>query len=126
MERKFSWVTPKGAKIDATFRVEHITQKTVDADGWKCEVAADEWYRECTSMTVNGKPQAMHTLDSIHNRVVIGRQGRQEIGAILPADVVEGLYGEERRAREAKLERELAAEAEYNAHYERVCKAMSY
>lgn len=126
MEKKFSWVTPKGAKIDATFWVEHITRKTVDADGWKCEVDADEWFRECTAMTINGKPQAMHNLDNIHKRVVVGRQGRQEIGAVLPADVLEGLYGDERRAAEAKLKCELAAEAAYNAHYERVRKAMSY
>lgn len=126
MERKFSWITPKDAKIDATFRVEHITRKTADADGWKCEVAADEWYRECTSITINGKAQTTHSLDSIHKRVTVGRQGRNEIGVLLPADVVEALYGEERRAADEKLKRELAAESAYNAHYQRVHKAMSY
>lgn len=126
MEMQFSWQTPKGAKIEMTVTVEHITRKTVDADGWKCDVDCDEWYYECTSMTVNGNSQAIHSLDNIHKRVVVGRQGRNEIGATLPADVVEAIYGEERRAADEKLQRELAAEAAYNAHYERVRKAMSY
>lgn len=124
-ELHFEWTTPKGAAIAMDVTVEHITRETVDADGWKCEVNCDKWLRECTAMTVNGKPQAMHSLDNIHKRVTIGRQGRQEMGATLPADVVEAIYGEERRARAAKLERELAAAARYEAHYNKVRKAMS-
>lgn len=124
-EMSFAWTTQKGAKIEMTVTVEHITRETIDADGWKCEVNCDKWFRECTAMTVNGKPQAMHRLDNIHERVITGRQGRNEIGATLPADVVEAIYGEERRARAAKLERELDAAARYEADYKKVVKAMS-
>lgn len=124
-ELHFEWTTQKGTAIALDVTVEHITRETVDADGWKCEVNCDKWFRECTVMTVNGKPQAMHRLDNIHERVITGRQGRSEIGATLPADVVEAIYGEERRACAAKLERELASAARYEAHYNKVVKAMS-
>lgn len=124
-QMNFAWTTQKGAKIELTVTVEHITRETVNADGWKTEVACDKWRRECTGMTVNGKAQSMHRLDDIRERVVVGRQGRNEIGVTLPADVSEAIYGEERRARAAKLERELAAAARYEARYNKVRKAMS-
>lgn len=126
-EMSFAWTTQKGAKIEMTVTVEHVTRETIDSDGWKCEVNCDKWFRECTAMTINGKPQAMHKLSYFGNKdtVVIGYQGRNPMGATLPADVVEAIYGEERRARAAKLERELAAAARYEAHYKKVVKAMS-
>ena len=126
-ELHFEWTTQKGAAIALDVTVEHITRETVDADGWKCDAACDKWFRECTAMTVNGKPQAMHKLSYFGNKdtVVIGYQGRNPMGVTLPADVSEAIYGEERRARAAKLERELAAAARYEAHYNKVVKAMS-
>ncbi len=125
-EMSFAWTTQKGAKIEVTFVVEHITRETISADGWPVEVDCDKWRRECTAMSVNGKPQAMHEYDYIHNRVDIAHKGNTRLGAELPAHVVEAICGEERRARDAKLDRELAAAAKYDAHCAMMRKAMGY
>lgn len=127
-EMSFAWTTQKGAKIDITFVVEHITRETISADGWPVEVDCDKWRRECTAMSVNGKPQAMREISKWGGKdtVVIGYQGRNPMGVMLPADVVEAVFGEERRARAEKLDRELAAAAKYDAHCAMMRKAMGY
>ena len=39
----YTWKTPRGARIEATITVNHITSRTVSADGWPVEVKCNDW-----------------------------------------------------------------------------------
>jgi hypothetical protein len=98
MKKAFAWTTPKGAKIEATITVEHITRKIVDADGDKVEVSCDEWFRNVEAITVNGKETEMRNLWQKDGRqiIVIGKRGNDYLMVVVPSDVEEYLYSGER------------------------------
>lgn len=62
MTKTYNWTTPRGAAIQATISVEHITRETISADGWPVEVSCDRWQRTVDSMTVNGQPTELKEL----------------------------------------------------------------
>ena len=108
MKKTFTWTTPRGAKIEATFTVEHCTKKTVYADGWNMEVACDEWQRYIDSLTVNGKATEQKDLWWGPNNepiIIIGKRGKDTLMVAIPSDVDEYLFAEEREAKE-KAQRE--------------------
>lgn len=126
MTKTYTWTTPKGAKVDMTVTVNHITRETINADGNRIEVACDRWERTVDACKVNGKDTAMKMLAYANGirAIIIDRKGRQDIGAALPEDVIEGIYGEEAAANAAKLDAAIKAENEYEAHRAKVLKAM--
>lgn len=126
MKMNFEWTTPKGAKIAATFAVNHITSETVNADGHKIEVKANRWEREVVSLTVNGKATEMHHLTyySGTSAIQIGKVGKSPVLVAIPADVVDALYNDQRKADMAELAQAEKTEREYDAHYNAVLKMM--
>lgn len=104
MTKTYSWTTPKNVKVEATITVEHITHKTVDVDGCLVERKCDEWRRSIDALTLNGK-DAKIKMFSVYNGqdvIVVDRVGKNDVMALLPANVVAEVYGEERKAAEAK------------------------
>ena len=128
MKSTYAWTTPKGASIEMTITVEHITHKTIDADGFEVEVNCDEWMREINSCKVNGKETALKELAIINNTdcVVIARRGADRVAAALPSDIAEAIFGEERKDRAEKKAATKKMMDEYDAHREMMKKVMGY
>lgn len=53
--KTYNWTTQRGAKIEMTITVEHITRETTSADGFEMKVSCDKWLRTIDDITVNGK-----------------------------------------------------------------------
>lgn len=128
MKSTYAWTTPKGASIEMTITVEHITHKTIDADGFEVEVNCDEWMREINSCKVNGKETALKELAIINNTdcVVIARRGADRVAAALPSDIAGAIYGEERKDRAEKKAATKKMMDGYDAHREMMKKVMGY
>lgn len=126
MTKTYTWTTPKGANIEMTVTVNHITSEMVNADGNLIEVACDRWERTVDACRLNGKDTAMKELDYVNGKraIIIARNGRQEICAELPEYAIKGIYGNEIAANAAKLDAAIKAEKAYEAHRTMVLKAM--
>lgn len=124
MKKTLTWITPKGAKIELTVDIKHVTETETCADGDVVKVGCDYWIRTVESCKLNGAETPMKQLDDFHNRLIVNRVGRQEIGAELPADVIEELFGEERRAEREALERRLNIAAKREAEIAKVERMM--
>lgn len=122
----YKWTTPRGANVELTVDVQHITTKTVSADGFDLDVKCDEWHRNITECRVNGK--ATERKELCYERgmscVLVGYQGKNRILIALPKDVEEAIYGEERKAAKEKEARRAEVEKAYQAHREMMRKAM--
>lgn len=127
MTKTYNWTTPRGAKIAATITVEHITTKTVDADGFKVPVKCSEWMRSVDSMTVNGKETKRHELYNERGTrcILIDRVGKDRVLVALPSDVVDAVYGEEIDENKRKLDRAIKVENAVAAHRAAVYKMMN-
>lgn len=128
MTATYTWKTPRGSEVSMTVTVHHITQETISSDGWPVDVKCDRWDRTVDHLTVNGKETDCKQLGMISGKqvVIIGYSGHTPICASLPSDVYDAIYGEESRAREAKLERELEFARKIEAHREMMRKVMGY
>lgn len=124
MKKHFEWTTPKGANVELTVDIEHITKRSTSADGDVVEIDCDEWIRTVETFKLNGIEQPMKKLDSNRNAVIGNQTKRNIIGVLLPDDIIEEIFGEERRARKERLDRELAAAAEREAHAAKVRRMM--
>lgn len=128
MKNTYTWTTPRGAKVEIIVNIEHITKDVINADGLPVEIDCDKWHRKIESCKVNGKNTALKELGQIGNTdcVIIDRRGDNRIAAEIPADIVDSIYGEERRANAEKIKKELELADKYEAHCEMMRKAMSY
>lgn len=126
MTKTYNWTTPRGAAIQATISVEHITRETISADGCPVEVSCDRWQRTVDSMTVNGQPTELKELYTEGNKqcILIKCVGNDRLLVALPSDVEDDIYGEERRSNEAKAAIRAEEDAKYEAHREMMRKAM--
>lgn len=124
----FAWTTARGAKVELSVEVRHITTETVNADGVAVAVKCDKWEREVTECRLNGKDTALKELWNERGTrcILIGRRGKDRILVALPKDVEEAIYGEERKAAKEKEVRRAEVEKAYQAHREMMRKAMGY
>lgn len=124
----FAWTTARGAKVELSVNVKHITTDTVNADGLAVEVKCDKWEREVTECRLNGKDTTLKELWSERGTacILIGRRGKDRILVALPKDVEEAIYGEERKAEKEKEARAKKVNSAYDAHREMMRKAMGY
>lgn len=125
MTNTYNWVTPSGNQVSATITVTHVTRDIDYADGWNIEVNADYWRRNVDKLTVNGKETKLRELDNFSQCILIDRVGKDRIMVKLPQDVIDAIYGEERRNNERKLENAVKNEREYQAHVNAVLKIMN-
>lgn len=127
MTTTYNWTTPRGAKIEATITVNHITRETVDADGFEVDVKCDEWHRTIDKMLVNGKPAKMAelTYEQGTHCILIDRIGKNRVLVAIPQNVVDAIYGEQNRATDAQLEVAHKFEKMIDAHRAMVEKAMN-
>ncbi|HWS42101.1 MAG TPA: hypothetical protein VN421_03325 [Pseudoflavonifractor sp.] len=127
MTNTYTWTTAKGAAIEATITVTHITTETVDADGYKVDVKCDRWQRTVDSITVNGNATKLRELWNEKGTacLLIDRIGKDRLLIVIPTDVVTAIYGEEREVTARRIKAARAADAEYTASYNRIKKAMA-
>ena len=128
MKNTYTWKTPKGANIEMTITVNHITSEIISADGIPVEVKCDKWQYVVDSCKVNGKETESKDLTKINNTdcIVIAYRGADRVAAALPSDISDAIYGEERQDR---AEKEAATEKmmnQYEAHREMMRKVMGY
>lgn len=122
----YKWTTGRGANVELTVEVKHITTETVNADGFDMDVKCDKWQRSISKCLVNGKATARKELCYEHGMscVLVGYQGKNRILIALPKGVEEAIYGEERKAAKEKEARRAEVEKAYQAHREMMRKAM--
>lgn len=123
----FEWVTPKGAKIEATIVVEHITREIIDSDGFKIVGNCDEWRRNVENFAINGSETDLKELWNEHGIrcILYGRHGRDRLLVALPKNVEEAVYGEETEALKHQLAAAAESEKAYNDHYNMVMRALN-
>ncbi len=126
MTKTYTWKTPRGAEIEATIRVEHCTSRNTSADGWEMEVKCDEWFRLVEDMKVNGKATKMMELTKYLDQdcIMIDKVGKDKVLVAIPAEVVEELFGEERRGKKAREEANDRLEEKMEAHRKAVYNMM--
>lgn len=128
MTKTYTWTTARGARIEITATVEHITSKLANADGWDINVDCNEWSRNIDRCVVNGKPTSMKQL-TVWNGVrciLIGYQGKSGMYIALPQTVENEMYGEEIAELNAELDRAAAAEKACDAHRNMMRRVMGY
>lgn len=128
MTKTYQWTTARGAKIEATITVEHITRETVYADGWNIEVDCSKYTYSVDALTVNGKQTALRQMwyERGTRCILIDRKGKDRVLVAIPAEIASEIYAEETAERKEQMEAAQKAEAAYNAHCEMMRKAMSY
>lgn len=120
--KTYNWTTQKGAKIEMTITVNHITKETTSADGWEMECSCNKWIRTIDEMKVNGKNTELKELwfENGTDCVLIETRGKDRVLIAIPSEVAEEIYGEERRAEEHGRE----VYRQYRNHYNAVRRMM--
>lgn len=123
----YTWKTPRGARIEATITVDHITSKTLYNDGNPVEAKCNHWLYSVDALTANGKATALRELSSWGATpvIVIARRGKDKTMVAIPDDIADAIYGEERRWRAKSLDREIEAEKAHDAAMRNIYKAMN-
>ena len=130
MTNTYTWTTPRGAKVEATITVNHITTEHRDLDGIGYEAKCNYWRRTVDTMTINGQPTKMKELGYYAGKCVISvdriKRGKvyDTVMVAVPADVEESIYSEERAYIARKNAANEKAEAEYQKNRRSVLKAM--
>ena len=122
----YKWTTPRGAKIEATITVEHVKHTLRSLDGWTTDDTHDHWFRRVDAITMNGKPTAEKTLTGYCSMdcIRIGTMGKRPMVVQLPENVVEEVFGEERRIKSERINKTLAFERKYDAQVRALNKMM--
>lgn len=128
---KYSWTTARGAKIDLDIDVKVITEETLWNDGNEVTVPCHKWQYAINSLLVNGRemkagaykqetgrwPENVHYAFCVY---VMVNGKKQKAFVEIPDEIESEIYGEERAHQKAKVEKELAVDAEYEKHYNAV------
>lgn len=125
--KSYSWTTPRGAEVEATFTVEHITTKTIWSDGFEIETNCNEWRYRCDALTANGKQTKYREW---HNEkgipcVLVDRMGKDRMLIAIPDKIYQELTAEEREYNRIKSERIDKTMESYESHRRSVEKMMN-
>lgn len=125
--KSYSWTTPRGAKVEATFTVKHITSHTIWSDGWEIETDCNEWHYQCGAITLNEKQTKYHEWYSEKGIpcVLIDRIGKDRILVAIPDKIYQELTAEEREYNRIKSERIEKTMEAYESHRRSVEKMMN-
>ena len=115
---RYTWTTEKGARVEMVVKTVTL-QDTIDGDA-----AGTTAVKLIDSLTIDGTAYDAEFGDIKGQDAATFKVGRQVGAVILPDDVVEALWGDERRAEAARTERAIKAEADYQAHRDRMRRAM--
>lgn len=115
--KTYTWTTEKGAKVEI-----EVKKKKIEKDCGYGVKKDDGILTTIESMKVNGKDIGRAGFNS--NSFVEFHIGSQRALAPVPEEIQEQIFGEERRATEARWEAESKAEQEYLEHYNKVRRAM--
>lgn len=127
MKKNFEFKTQRGAEIKFTVDIQRITEKEIDADGWKVKVKSDDWKYNVENLTVNGQPKSGEFTKWDGKDVIrFGWQGRNPVMIALPDSVIFQIFGDEKSSAKKKQAIIDEAEDKYEAHRARMEKAMHY
>ena len=112
----YKWTTEKGAKVE----IEVSKNTRTEDRGY----GITKEYTETTvdSATVNGNKVTVTGLNG-QNMIGIKINGNRA-GINIPSEIKEAIWGEENKVAKAKLEKQMKQEAEYQAHCDKMKKAM--
>ena len=115
--KTYNWTTAKGAKVELT--IEERTYTETLADG---AIEEERTYKAVEEMTVNG--MAIEGAAFKGDRAIeFNLRGNRQV-ALIPEDVQEQVWGEERKAMRARLEKEEAAEKKYQEGKAKIERAL--
>lgn len=125
--KSYSWTTPRGVKVEATFTVKHITSHTVWSDGWEVETKCQEWHYQCDALTINGKQTKYREWYSEKGIpcVLFDRIGKDRMLVAIPDKIYQELTAEEREYNRIKSERIEKTMEAYESHRRSVEKMMN-
>lgn len=115
----YSWTTKKGVKVEITVELREV-ERTL-ADGWIKETTT---VKVITRLAINGKDLKGSFTNYQGRDAIETRISNKRAIVMLPEKIAEAIFGEERRAKKERLERELAAEQEYLESYNKVLRTM--
>jgi vacuolar-type H+-ATPase subunit F/Vma7 len=119
---RFNWKTEKGNKIEL---VVETAKRPLTSDG--IEYGKEE-YKKIERFIANGKEfDATFITESMHHNykdLVSFFVNGKEMLVIIPDEVSEVIWGEERRAHSEAFDRSLKIDQEYEEHYNKVLKTM--
>lgn len=122
MTKTYAWTTARGAKIDCTITAEHITSKTVNADGHEIETTCSEYRYSVNSLKIKGKENAEKRLSMYRNENVIVADNK--IMVLVPKNIANEIYGDERAEMDSAIKASARADAKYAAHCKMMRRAM--
>ena len=124
MTKKYSFKTQRGAEIKLEINVEHITKEAINLDGNEFETDCNKYQYSVVDIKVNGKSYKGEIHD-LAMSIKIGYQGGQPILVALPEEVKKDIKAEESAEAEARVERMMKGEKEYQRNYNKVINAMA-
>ncbi len=124
MTKKYNFKTQRGAQVEVKINVEHITKEMISLDGNEFETDCNKYQYSVADVRVNGKSYKGEIHDLAMN-IRIGYQGNQPILIALPEEVKKDIKAEESAEAEARVERMMKGEKEYQRNYNKVINAMA-
>lgn len=122
----YTWTTERGAEIVLDIDTQLVTEKKVWADGDEVLVPCHEWRYAINSLTINGKNYAgayktsVGRFPNLTPAFCVGKVGKQNAYVVIPDDVENAIWGEEKAYKKAIMEKEAAVYEAYRKHYEAV------
>lgn len=126
----YTWTTDHGAKVALDIEKELATEKKVWADGNEVLVPCREWHYTINSLTINGENYAgayktsVGRFPNLTPAFCVGKVGKQNAYVVIPDDVENAIWGEEKAYKEEQVNRQLTVGEAYEKHYAAVCKMM--
>ena len=125
MTKNYNFKTQRGATINLTIKIDHITTETINLDGHTTEVKADEYRYSITTIKANGNTLKGEFHNYQNTEIKVGMQGNQPILVAIPEDVRKDFMAEEIAKNKQRIEKMMAADRKYGEHREMMKRAMS-
>jgi len=125
MKKNYTFKTQRGAQIELTVNIDHITTESINLDGYATEVKADKYNYKVDTIKVNGNILNGEFYNYQNTEIKVGMQGSQPILVAIPEEIRKDFMAEEIAKNKQKLEKMIDAERKYSEHREMMKKAMS-
>lgn len=125
MTKTYNFKTQRGATINLTIKIDHITTETINLDGHTTEVKADEYRYSIATIKANGKALKGEFNNYQNTEIKVGMQGNQPILVAIPEEIRKDFMAEEMAKNQQMADKIAAADQKYGEHREMMKRAMS-
>ena len=125
MKKNYTFKTQRGAQIELTVNIDHITTESINLDGYTTEVKADKYNYKVDTIKVNGNILNGEFYNYQNTEIKVGMQGNQPILVAIPEEIIKDFMAEEIAKNKRKIEKMIDAERRYSEHRKMMEKAMS-